>query len=188
MKKKTTNDRDDLSRQREDRGLGHLVAEVRGLIQSARCAAATTVNTLQVHTNFEIGRRIVEHEQKGEKRAEYGAELLKELSAWLTEEFGKGFSERNLRSFRAFYLTYQDRPAEIWQKASAKSLSVNISQQPPAKSRNPFTLSWSHYVLLLTIKNPEERNFYEIEAAQAGWSTPEFKRASLPPVFTNVLR
>ena len=74
--------------------LGPLVTELRGLILSARHAAATTVNTLQVLTNFEIGRRIVEHEQQGEKRAEYGAELLKELSARLTEEFGKGFSEK----------------------------------------------------------------------------------------------
>ena len=167
--------------------LAPLITELRSLIQSARHAAATTVNTLQVLTNFEIGRRIVEHEQQGEKRAEYGAQLLKELSARLTEEFGKGFSERNLRSFRAFYLTYQDRTAAIRQKPSAKLplkqksqaasdqlASHRIFQQPSKKS--PFTLSWSHYVLLLTIKNPDERHFYEIESAKAGWSLPELKR------------
>jgi len=85
---------------RNGAGLAPLIAEVRGLIQSARQAAATAVNTLQVMTNFEIGRRIVEHEQKGVKRAAYGTELLKELSARLTEEFGSGFSERNLDYMR----------------------------------------------------------------------------------------
>lgn len=167
--------------------LDPLIAELRGLIKSARHAAATTVNTLQVLTNFEIGRRIVEHEQKGERRAEYGAALLKELSVRLSEEFGKGFSERNLRSFRAFYLTYQDRSAAIWQKASAK---LPLTQKGQAASdqltqirifqtsseKSSFTLSWSHYVLLLTIKNSEERSFYEIESTQAGWSLPELKR------------
>jgi hypothetical protein len=93
--------------------LGPLIAEVRNLIRSARHAAATTVNTLQVLTNFEIGRRIVEYEQKGEKRAEYGAELLKELSVRLTAEFGKGFSERNLEYMRKFFLLWRDRPVPI---------------------------------------------------------------------------
>jgi predicted nuclease of restriction endonuclease-like (RecB) superfamily len=167
-----------------------LLAEVRQLLQSARHAAATTVNTLQVWTNFEIGRRIVEHEQKGESRAEYGAELLKLLSERLTEEFGKGFSERNLRSFRSFFIAYRDRHPAIWQKPSAKfsapipigqtpsdrSSPIQIMQTPSAKSPPPFTLSWSHYVLLLTIKDPDERSFYEIEATSEGWSIPELKR------------
>ncbi len=166
-----------------------LVAEVRSLIQAARRAAATAVDTLQVHTNFQIGRRIVEHEQKGEKRAGYGQELLKNLSFRLAEEVGKGFSARNLRSFRAFFLTYQERGSEIWQSATAKSFpetiahqpareltSLEIWQKPSAKSPNPFTISWSHYVLLLTLKDPDERSFYEIEASREGWSLPELKR------------
>ncbi len=102
------------------RALGPLIAEVRNLIQLARHAAASTVNTLQVRTNFEIGRRIVEHEQKGTKRAEYGAQLLDDLARRLTEEFGKGFSARNLRSFRSFFQTYRERVPKIWQKPSAK--------------------------------------------------------------------
>jgi len=165
-----------------------LIAEVRRLIHSARHAAARTVNTLQVLTNFEIGRRIVEHEQKGEKRAEYGAELLKELSARLTEEFGKGFSPVNLSHMRRFFLTWNERiqifqqPTEKLtleeksQQAIGKSAPVEIQQQPTAKSGGPFTLSWTHYVLLLTIKNPSERSFYEIEATNEGWSVPELKR------------
>jgi len=122
--------------------------------------------------------------QNGTERAEYGKELLKELFMRLTEEFGKGFSERNLRSFRALYLAYQDRPEAIWQKASAKFDGDEIGQQATDQSqisqkpsrKYPFTLSWSHYVLLLTIKNPEERSSYEIEATNAGWSLPELKR------------
>ncbi|OGU13781.1 MAG: hypothetical protein A2076_15395 [Geobacteraceae bacterium GWC2_53_11] len=175
--------------------LAPLITELRSLIHSARHAVATTVNTLQVMTNFEIGRRIVEHEQKGAVRAEYGKELLKELSLRLSEEFGKGFSERNLRSFRAFYFTYQDRLVAIWQKPSAKlpltPIGQTVSDQfkimalsPSAKLslfentslKSLFTLSWSHYVLLLTIKNPDERSFYEIEATNEGWSLPELKR------------
>jgi len=81
---------------RADDGVASLIAEVRRLIRSARSAAATTVNTLQVLTNFEIGRRIVEHEQGGSKRAGYGDLVLRTLAESLTEEFGQGFSKRNL--------------------------------------------------------------------------------------------
>jgi len=176
--------------------LAPLFTELRGLIQSARHAVATTVNTLQVLTNFEIGRRIVEHEQQGAERAGYGKELLKVLSARLTEEFGNGFSERNLEYMRKFFLLWRERLPEISQTASAKlsqpdkisqtlSAQFSISQTASGKSGPPFTLSWSHYVLLLTIKNPEERSFYEIEAFQSDWSFRELKRqlpASLWPL------
>lgn len=177
--------------------LGSLVAELRGLIHSARHTAATTVNTLQVLTNFEIGRRIVVHEQQGAERAGYGTELLKGLSAQLTEEFGKGFSRANLEYMRRFYLEWRHRisqkpsgklnSTEIWQKPSAKFLETQKKQgltdqvspfdifQTPSEKLS-FTLSWSHYVLLLTIKNPDERSFYETEVTQAGWSIPELKR------------
>jgi predicted nuclease of restriction endonuclease-like (RecB) superfamily len=191
---------------------------------SADSGVSTVVDTFQVMTNFEIGRRIVEHEQKGAKRAAYGAELLKELSARLTEEFGRGFSPVNLSHMRRFFLVWQERvqifqqptekltATEISQQLVAKLASPEISQQaagklvplqigqsatdqlailqqpaeklaanqifqsPSGKSRGPFTLSWTHYVLLLTIKDPDERSFYEIEATNAGWSVPELKR------------
>jgi len=86
-----------------------LVAEVRHLIQSARHAAAAVVNTLQVRTNFEIGRRIVEHEQRGRMRAEYGKQVIRELSATLADEFGRGFSISNLQLMRQFFLEFNDR-------------------------------------------------------------------------------
>jgi predicted nuclease of restriction endonuclease-like (RecB) superfamily len=166
-----------------------LITEVRDLIQSARRGVASVVDTFQVMTNFEIGRRIVEHEQKGAKRAAYGAELLKELSGRLTEEFGRGFSERNLRSFRSFFQVYQERSPKIWQQPTAKLLRSEIpqspsgqlalseiQQQPAAISGNPFNVSWTHYVELLSIKDPNERSFYEIEATKSGWSVPELRR------------
>jgi hypothetical protein len=111
-------------------GLGSLIAEVRQLIQSARRGVSSVIDTFQVMTNFEIGRRIVEHEQQGAKRAAYGAELLKELSARLTEEFGKGFSERNLRGFRLFYQTYRHRLPQIWQTPSAELPTSEKGQVP----------------------------------------------------------
>ena len=165
------------------RALGLLVAEVRSLIQSARHVAASTVNTLQVRTNYEIGRRIVEHEQKGEKRAGYGQELLKALSERLTAECGQGFSVSNLQLMRKFFIEYKFR---IQQQAAVKLTAAKIQQQDAVvfspvviakpTQKPPFTLSWTHYVLLLTIKYPGERSFYEIEAASEGWSIPELKR------------
>jgi len=156
-----------------------LLAEVRALIVSARNAAASTVNTLQVLTNFEIGRRIVEHEQKGEARAEYGAALLKQPSARLTDEFGKGFSVSNLQLMRLFFVEFSPRiqqtPSVKLPEPGARHCAV-ISQTGSGKSRNPFILSWSHYVLLLTIKGRDERSFYEIEATNGDWSLSELKR------------
>jgi len=86
-----------------------VIAEVRSLVHSAWQAEATAVNTLQVLTNFEIGRRIVEHEQHGEKRAAYGTELLNVLSSELTQEFGSGFSITNLRLMWQFFIEYLGR-------------------------------------------------------------------------------
>ena len=168
-----------------DRGLRGLLTEVRNLIQSARRGVASVVDTFQVMTNFEIGRRIVEHEQKGAKRAAYGAELLKELSGRLTEEFGRGFSEDSLTLMRRFYSVFSDR-RPISETASRKlvegkirqtaSGELAIPQTPSAKFDKPFTLSWSHYVELLGIKDPDERSFYEIESRQSNWNVRELKR------------
>lgn len=203
MKKKAARKKVAPARRSKTSDLAPLIAEVRELIQAARNVAASTVNALQVMTNFEIGRRIVEQEQKGEERAAYGIELLKELSASLTEEFGRGFSKANLEYMRRFYVEWQGRLSPIAQTVSgqsspeyaAKSLELPspISETPSRKSRSageppiaqtlsgqsrstPFRLSWSHYVLLMGIKDPAERSFYEIEATNEGWSLSELKR------------
>lgn len=138
-----------------------LYTRIRNLIIAARQTVSRGVDMVQVHTNFEIGRHIVEHEQRGKGRAAYGKEVIKVLAERLVDEFGRGFSERNLASMRAFYLHYHGR-RPILQSVTAKleSLSTSVVQ---TRSR-PFTLSWTHYVFLLGIKNTDERNFYEIES------------------------
>ncbi len=137
-----------------------LYAEIKALIETSRSTVVRMVNTTMVCTYFQIGRLIVEHEQKGLKRAEYAKETLKKLSEKLVNEFGKGFSERNLRSIREFYISY--KKSVIWQTMSAKSETL-------------FQLSWSHYVFLM--KLPEaERKFYEIEAIKQSWSLRELER------------
>jgi predicted nuclease of restriction endonuclease-like (RecB) superfamily len=158
-----------------------LVKEIRDLVQSARRAASQNVNTLQVATNFEIGRRIVEYEQKGRRRAEYGRQTLIELSHHLTTELGHGFSERNLKYMRRFYLEYNETAPQIPQKLSAKSpaktpVETPIGQTLSAQFTPRFTLSWSHYIFLMNIDNREERRFYEIESRQNNWSLSELKR------------
>jgi predicted nuclease of restriction endonuclease-like (RecB) superfamily len=187
MKKKNVSKQSAPHTHRQSDGMTPLIAEVRNLIRSARKGVSSVIDTFQVMTNFEIGRRIVEHEQKGEKRASYGVELLKELSARLTGEFGRGFSRPNLEYMRKFYLLWRERVPRIPQQPAGKSGSLEICQKPSDKleitrtasgqsSSAAFTLSWSHYVLLLAIKDPDERSFYEIEATNEGWSVPELKR------------
>lgn len=159
----------------------HLLSEIRELILAARSAAGRSVNTIQVLTNFEIGRRIVNHEQKGTERAEYGKQVLKALSVRLTEEFGRGFSRSNLEYMRKFFLTYRDRLPEKSQIASGKLQAAEKSQASSGKSglfppqiisqpqtKSLFALSWSQYVFLVSIESKEERKFYEIEATNNG--------------------
>ncbi len=150
-----------------DQTIGVLLEQVRGLIRAARKSAATAINSLQVITSYEIGRMIVDHEQQGVQRAEYGKLVLKTLSERLTAEFGRGFSEDNLSNMRKFYLVYKDRVPAISEKASRKSIS---------RETIPPTLSWSHYVFLSKINDERERHFYEIEASGNNWSLPELKR------------
>jgi len=170
-----------------------LYEDIRALVLSARQTIARGVDLLQVHTNYEIGRRIFEQEQSGSDRAEYGQELMKELSARLTEEFGSGFSHSNIKYMRQFYLAYRDRVPQIGQTVSGQFKGLPISQTASGQSvtapipqtlseilgkgqsQTPFTLSWSHYVFLIGLKEAE-RSFYEIEATQQGWTLRELKR------------
>ncbi len=166
------------------RAIGDLLPKIRSLIASARGAAERSVNTLQVLTNFEVGRLIVEHEQEGAERAVYGRALMQELATSLTDEFGRGFSRRNLEYMRKFYLTYRDREPQISQTVSAQFPAPTGDRTPAElgaaektqKSSAFFTLGWSHYVFLISIENPDERAFYEIEASAGGWTLAELKR------------
>lgn len=163
-------------------GITDLLENLRALIVRVRKMVARGVDLVQVTTNFEIGRQIIEQEQRGVNRAEYGKEVLKVLAERLTAEFGNGFSRTNLEYMRRFYLLYRDRTA-ISQTLSGE-LPVFIKPQTAsgklaASKREQdvsFTLGWSHYILLMGIKNADERSFYEIEAGEQGWTVRELKR------------
>ncbi len=159
-----------------------LFASIRTLIESARSTIARGVDLVQVHTNFEIGRHIVEFEQRGEDRAEYGKQVLKQLAERLGAEFGSGFSVTNLKLMRQFYVLYAPRIGQTVSDLSASpapppSIGQTLSDLLAAgASTRPFTLSWSHYVFLLGIKNAEERSFYEIESTQQNWTLRDLRR------------
>ena len=129
-----------------------LIKKISELITKSRTELAKTINTKIVNTYYTIGKYIVEYEQKGRLRADYGSELMKKLSKELLANLGKGFSQRNLRDMRRMYLTYPK-----WQTVSAK-------------------LSWSHYCLLLSIRDEAKREFYEKESIKNLYSFRELKR------------
>jgi predicted nuclease of restriction endonuclease-like (RecB) superfamily len=150
------------------------------LLEQARHAAARSVNTIMTATYWEIGRRIVEYDQSGEERAEYGQELMVRLGDDLTKRFGRGFGWRNLFQMRAFYLAWPN----ILQTASAKSdlgtklLDLQTMPGPfdlTEVARN-FPLSWSHYVKLLAVRDAKARECYEAEALRGGWTVRQLDR------------
>jgi predicted nuclease of restriction endonuclease-like (RecB) superfamily len=130
-----------------------------------------------VQTYFEIGRMIVEEEQQGKDRAEYGKGLLKGLSESLTDEFGKGFSIRNIEQMRKFYLTYSI--TQTMSADSEKSIQQTVSTN--------FQLSWSHYLKLMRIDDENERKFYEIECAKNNWSVRELDRQYDSALYTRLV-
>lgn len=135
----------------------NLFDEIKTLLSKARSHVIQTVNTTMVVTYFEIGKLIVEHEQKWEKRAEYNKQTLLLLSQQLIKEFWKWFSVTNIQQMRAFYLAFK------------KQQTVSVKSQR-------FSLSWSHYVRLLSINDKDERDFYEKESIHNNWSLRELKR------------
>ncbi|HMF75190.1 MAG TPA: PDDEXK nuclease domain-containing protein [Bryobacteraceae bacterium] len=160
------------------RNYNELLSGILMLLEQGRQLAARSVNAVLTTTYWLVGQRLVEHEQGGEERAAYGSELLKRLSRDLQSRLGRGFSERNLEHMRQFYLGWP-----IPQTLSANSsvaVPPNISQTLSAKL-NPsvpaaFPLSWSHYVRLLSVFDPEARRHYEVEALRGGWSVRQLDR------------
>jgi predicted nuclease of restriction endonuclease-like (RecB) superfamily len=161
------------------------------LIEQSRGLVGRTADLTMCVTYYEIGHMIVEQEQDGKVRAEYGRGLLKELSTYLASRVGRGFSETNLRNARKFYQVYspsvrklpynvqaQSSKKQKQQKSSAEleqGRDVQIQQILSAES-NPFRLGWSHYQVLMRIKNDDERHFYEIEAINEQWTQEQLKR------------
>ena len=125
-----------------------------------------------VYAYYEIGRTIIEEEQSGKGRAEYGKRMLQGLSDYLTEKFGKGFSVGNLKNIRQFYKTYaSDQIGE--------TVFSQFENLPTVGNGRKFCLSWSHYLFLMRIENADERHFYEIESVINNWSLRELKRLYL---------
>jgi predicted nuclease of restriction endonuclease-like (RecB) superfamily len=156
---------------------GELLSGIVVLLERGRESAARSVNAVLTTTYWLVGQRLVEQEQGGEERALYGSELLKRLSRDLQSRLGRGFSERNLEQMRQFYLGWP-----IPQTPSANfSLPAHEqrSHMPSAKFNATvpsFSLSWSHYVRLLSVADASARRHYESEALRGGWSVRQLDR------------
>jgi len=143
-----------------------------------------------VYTYFEIGRMIVEEEQNGKERAEYGKQVLKGLSEQLTKEFGKGFSVDNLQNMRKLYLIYSNYEtlSSISEDVKTKSetlSSISEKRESPVVTLH-FILTWSHYTFLMNIDDAKERKFYEIESIKNRWSLRELKRQYNSALFSRL--
>jgi len=168
---------------KKDKGLttrtyNNLIERIAEILNQARTRVVREINRAQVLAYWEIGKEIVEFEQKGKARAGYGEKLLKKLSADLSAKFGRGFSAENLRLMRKFYLTYQKSKTLSWKSEDEKSKTVSGKSEiskAPSDIFEPM-LSWSHYCELLKVEEPLARSFYEQEAIQNNWSVRELKR------------
>ena len=145
------------------------INDIKELLSSAKQSVKTAINITMVYTYYEVGRRIIEQEQKGSNRAEYGKEVLKQLSVALTKEFEKGYSISNLKMIRQFYVTYSQD--EIGQTVFSESQHLPVTSEG-----RRFYLSWGHYIKLMRISNIDERHFYEIETYKNSWSVRELDR------------
>lgn len=163
--------------------------DVSEIIHAAKESAVRSVNAAMTAAYWLIGRRIIEFEQSGEERAQYGAALIERLSEDLTGRFGRGFSLQNIYNMRLFYLSYQpDRILQTLFGKSAPSPGRRILQAPSGESAPPsvevgfddllsaFPLPWSAYVRLLSVRNDRAREFYETEALRGGWSVRQLDR------------
>lgn len=151
-----------------------LLLDVSRLLEQARQSAGRAVNAVMTATYWQIGRRIVEQEQKGSTRASYGEELVAKLARDLTARFGRGFSRTNVFQMRQFFLAYREKI----QTPSGFSAPDSIVQTPSglSPSYSALPLSWSHYVRLLTVPEAQARNYYESESLRGGWSARELDR------------
>lgn len=161
-------------------GYDGLVSDLVELLAAARSASVRAVNAVMTATYWEIGRRIVEHEQGGARRAGYGEELLARLAEDLTRRFGRGFSARGLDKMRLFYRTWPNPPtpsAEFPELPISPTLSAKSDSGAILQGNLPcFPLSWSHYVSLMSVRTDAARRFYEAEALRGGWTVRQLDR------------
>lgn len=169
----------------------NLFKKISPIIEESRGYVATAVKLAEVYSKYQIGKYIVEEEQQGKQRAEYGKQVLKGLSIRLTEAYGDGWSVEQLTLIRKFYMTYSKivntdykisnnhKINELEQISEIVNTDYKIRNLPSVidPSAMPrFVLSWSHYLVLMRIKNEDERRFYEIEAYREQWSVRHLQR------------
>ena len=157
------------------------VSDLRTIVSAARDTSYRMANMMQVLQNWLIGRRIVVQEQQGKARADYGKHVIELASQSLTEEFGRGFSETQVRNYRKFYLAFSKLLIQQTAPAEFKSRLASIQQTMPAESVSdgivlPIQLSWSHYERLIRVADPEARMWYMQEAATQQWDYRTLKR------------
>lgn len=156
------------------------ISDIKAIVYTAKQKAYQAADLFQVAANWLVGRRIVEQEQHGQERAQYGKHIVELASETLTAEFGKGYSIVNIKSFRKFYLTFSD--LLIGQTPSAQSENglpikgQTVSAELELSKMLPSNLSWSHYERLMRIKNEDERDWYMREAAQENWGVRTLNR------------
>ncbi len=167
-------DKNDIITDVDDNELKQLVNDSIALIDYARNSVAKQVNIMQIMAYYTLGKWIVDCQQKGKQRAKYGKKVIETLSDELTLKYGKGFSRQNLEFARKFYLIYENRISETLFRKFA--IEKNQTAFRELQEKNPFIVSWSHYLQLMRIQNDNERSFYEIEAAKANWSVRTLQR------------
>ena len=179
-----------------------LFDRVVSILEQSRANVVRSVNNNMVIAYWLIGREIVQEIQGGDERAEYGKQVIEQLSAKLTQKYGRGFSTTNVRYFRTFYAAYSDRVPEIRHiacgefKASGKrhtqsgvldAMALAVEQASPERGFSP-NLGWSQYRTLMNVKNQNERLFYEIEAENECWEVEHLKRQIHTFLFARLLK
>lgn len=164
----------DRTLQNPDNSESELIVEVRQIVQAARNQSYRAINVMQIVSNWLIGQRIVVQEQMGKDKADYGKHVIEIVSAALTEEFGKGYSETNIKSMRKFYLIFSNLKIRQAVPAELKRLINQKGQALPAELENTISLfpqlSWTHYERLMRVENETARLWYLNEAAKQMWS------------------
>ena len=164
-----------------------LYERIAGILDQARSRVARTVNTAMVHAYWQVGREIVEVEQRGAGRAVYGEQVMKRLSARLTSRYGHGFSLPNLKRMTQFYRSYPAGSTLLHATREKGSTASSLLVQDRG-TRFPPGLSWSHYLVLLGVRKEDSRAFYEIEAARENWSVRELERQVASLLFERLAR
>ena len=155
------------------------------LVRYSRGLAVRNINYIEIMTNYALGKWIIEEQQNGSDRAQYGDKIIAKLSDALSKEFGRGFGFDSLNNCRKFYLIYRDR-------ISSSVLKMFTEQKVETlfrlfRDEVPFSLPWSHYLILMRIKNPNERCFYELEASKNNWNVRTLQRQYASSLYERLL-